>query len=288
MPSSPVTRLMAIIAVAAAASAWASDLDDRLNQRLRGAWAVLEVEGYSACAGTYSDNVVGAAGVASKAPHRFEPGELVKIDKVNVKRQRVDLMLTLGVALRTSSFDGPFELFDERSCQIQLIVPVERAQVKSGDEAALASRLEELVTPYPSRDDATASDSWNGRVVEPLPADYDETLRRHARWQAEQTNAAVDAAIIRAQSDAAEVADDLRDDAEYLEGFSEGALEMASFSTTSCSSLLGASLEYYDSSPPPDSSKAWRAGWRDGQELIFNVLLAQRLNGCRVPVPPGP
>lgn len=79
------STLVCILAVAA--SGFGSDLDDRLNQRLKGAWAILEVEVYSACAGTYSDNQVGDAGVAGKAQYRFEAGELVKIDKVNAKRQ---------------------------------------------------------------------------------------------------------------------------------------------------------------------------------------------------------
>ena len=108
------TRCLALLlgAVLAASSAIASDLEDRLERELRGAWGILEAEVYSACGGTYSDNTVGMVGVASKAGHRFEPGELVKIDKIKVKRQRVDLLLTLAVPIRTSRKDGPFELFD--------------------------------------------------------------------------------------------------------------------------------------------------------------------------------
>jgi len=285
MPPTILQRSIAVIAMAAAAPVVASELDDRLNQRFRGAWAVLEVEAYSTCSGTYSDNTVGDAGVASKAPHRFDAGELVKIDKVKAKRQRIDLLLTLAVPLRTSSFDGPFELFDERSCQVQLIVPVAREDVKNINETAIAARLEELVTLYPSLADARESDAWNGREMEPLPADYEQTVRRHARWKAEQTNAAVEVAVNQAIADAAEAADDMSSDTEYLAGFSEGARKMSSFSETGCSSLLNTSFSYHDSSPPKDASKRFRDGWHDGQKLIFNILLAQRLQACRVPVP---
>lgn len=271
-----------------ATAGFTSELDDRLNQRLRGAWAVLEVEIYSGCAGTYSDNQVSEAGVTGRAQYRFEPGELVKVDKVNAKRQRVDVMLSLAVPLRTSRLDGPFELFDGRECKVQLIVPIAREDIKSGNDAAVLARLDDLITLYPSLDDARESDAWNGREIDPLPADYDQTLARYAVWKAEQTNAAIEEVVRRAIVDAADVADSLSDDAEYLDGFGEGAETMSSFSTTDCSSLLSTSLAFHDSSPPKDKSKRWRDGWHQGQELIFNVLLAERLQACRVQVPPTP
>jgi hypothetical protein len=283
----PIVTVLALALSAASAGA-ASELDDRLNQRFRGAWAVLEVEVYSGCAGTYSDNVVGDSGVAGKASYRFEAGELVKIDKVNAKRERVDLLLTLAVPLRTSRMDGPFELFDERECRVQLIVPVPREQVRAIDDGSIIARLEELITLYPSLDEARDSDAWNGREMQALPADYDRTLQRHAVWIAEQTNTAVLEATRRAVADAADVVDDLSDDEEYLAGFAAGAEEMRSFSTTECSLLLAAAFSSYDTNAPKDKPKRWREGWRDGQELIFDVLLADRLQACLVAVPPGP
>jgi hypothetical protein len=283
----PIVAVLALALSAASAGA-ASELDDRLNQRLRGAWAVLEVEVYSGCAGTYSDNVVGDSGVAGKASYRFEAGELVKIDKVNAKRERVDLLLTLAVPLRTSHMDGPFELFDERECRVQLIVPVPREQVRAIDDGSIIARLEGLITLYPSLDEARDSDAWNGREMQALPADYDRTLQRHAVWTAEQTNTAVLGATRRAVADAADVADDLSDDEDYLAGFAAGAEEMSSFSTTACSSLLATAFSSHDTNAPKDKPKRWREGWRDGQELIFNVLLADRLQDCLVAVPPGP
>ncbi len=288
MSKSTLFKSILAFTLSVAATGFASELDDRLNQRLRGAWAVLEVEVYSACAGTYSDNQVGDAGVAAKAQNRFEAGELVKIDKVNAKRQRVDLLLTLAVPLRISHTDGPFELFDERECEVQLIIPMAREDVKSGNDTAVVARLEETMTLYPSLEDARESDSWNGREIQALPDDYDQTLQEYTMWKAEQTNAAVGAAVHRAINDAANVADDLSDDADYLDGFSMGAEEMSSFSTTNCSSLLSASFSFHDTSPPKDRPKRWRDGWEDGQELVFNVLLAERLQACRVPVPPAP
>ena len=282
------TRCLACLltAVLAASSATASDLENRLERELRGAWGVLEAEVYSACGGTYSDNTVGAAGVASKASHRFEPGELVKIDKIKVKRQRVDLLLTLAAPIRTSRMDGPFELFDERECRVQLIFPVPREQVKSGDAAALLDTVRTTITLYPSLTDAQESEAWNGRELEALPDDYAETLQRHAAWKAEQINSAVRIGADRALAASADIAEDLSDDPDYLAGFAEGAEEMSSLTLSNCSSLLGASYPVYRKNAPKDRPRRWRDGWDDGQELVFNVLIANRLQGCFVPVPP--
>ena len=239
-------------------------------------------------ASLFVDNEVGAAGVASKARHRFVSGELVKIDNVKVKRQRVDLMLTLDAPLRVSRMDGPFELYDQRSCKVQLIVYVPREMVKSADLDGLLAEVRKTVTLYPSRDDAELSDDWNGREMEPFPDDYQETLHRHAVWKAEQTNAAVRAGIDRALSEAAEAVEDLDDDADYLAGFGEGAEKMGEFSITSCDSLLSISFTSYRKTAPSDQSRGWKDGWNDGQKLVFHVLLADRLRSCLVPVPDPP
>jgi hypothetical protein len=279
-------RLFIILGTVVVASAsTASELGDRLDRELKGGWGVLDVEVYSGCGGTYSDNEVGAAGVASKAPHNFAVGELVKIDNVKVKKRRVDLMLTLAAPLRISGMDGPFELYDQRQCQVQLMVFVPRELIKSANVDGLLAEVKRHITLYPSRDAAHMSDDWNGREMEPFPDDYEETLQRHAVWQAEQTNAAVRAGIDHALSEAAEVADDIDDDEDYLAGFAAGAEEMADFSITSCSSLLSASYTTYHRNPSTDQTRAFKDGWDDGQKLVFHVLLANRLRSCLVPVP---
>ena len=271
-----------------AAFSSASDLGDRLDRELKGGWGVLDVEVYSACGGTYSDNEVGSAGVASKAQHRFAAGELVKIDNVKVKKQRVDLMLTLDAPLRVPRMDGPFELYDQRSCRVQLMVFVPRELVKNEDLEGLLAEVKKYVIMSSSRDEAEMSDEWNGRETEPMPGDYEETLYRHAVWKAEQTNAAVRDGINDALSEAAEAVDDLDDDADYLAGFGEGSGKMAEFSVTSCDSLLSVSFTSYRKSAPSDKSRSWKDGWNDGQKLVFHVLLADRLRSCLVPVPAPP
>ena len=272
----------------AAAVSSASELGSRLDRELKGGWGVLELEVYSACGGTYSDNEVGSAGVASKARNRFAAGELVKIDDVKVKRQRVDLFLTLDAPLRVSRMDGPFELFDQRSCRVQLMVYVPRELVKSANLDALLTEVKKHVTLYASRDDAELSGDWNGRSMEPLPDDYEETVQRHAAWKAEQTNAAVRDGIDHALSEAAEAVEDLDDDADYLAGFAEGAEKMSDLTVTNCDSLVNLSFTSYRKNADSEKSRGWKDGWNDGQKIVFHVLLADRLRSCLVPVPAPP
>ena len=272
----------------AAAVSPASELGGRLDRELKGGWGVLEVEVYSACGGSYSDNEVGSAGVASKARNRFAAGELVKIDNVKVKRQRVDLLLTLDAPLRVSRMDGPFELFDQSSCRVQLMVFVPRELVKNSDLEGLLTEVKKHITLYSSREDAEISDNWNGREMKPLPDDYEDTLHRHAIWKAEQTNAAVRDGIDHALSEAAEAIEDLDDDADYLAGFGEGSEKMGEFSVTSCDTLLSLSFSNYRKRASSGQSKSWKDGWNDGQKLVFHVLLADRLRSCLVPVPATP
>ncbi len=273
------------ILICLAGGALAATLDDQLDRELRGAWAVLDVEVYSGCTSTYSDNTVGAAGVAAKAAYRFTPGELVKIDKVKLKRSRVDLLVTLAIPTLMSTTDGPFELYNPAECRAQLIFEVPREELKSGDAAAILARIQRSLKPFPSLAAAQASDRWNGRETEPLPPDYDLTLQRHAAWQAEQTNAAVEEGIHNALSRASRLAEGMSDDADYLQGFGTGAEKMSDLSVTTCSSLLSASFSTYRGRAPKDHPDRWRDGYDDGQELVFNVLVAERLGACRVPVP---
>jgi hypothetical protein len=165
------------------------------------------------------------------------------------------------------------------------MVFVPRELVKNANVEGLLSEVKNHVTLYASRDDAQMSDDWNEREVEPFPEDYEETLQRHAAWKAEQTNAAVREGIDHALSEAAEVADDIDDDDDYLAGFGAGAEKMADFGLTSCSSLLNASFTTYRKNPSSDQTRSFKDGWDDGQKLVFNVLLANGLRSCLVPVP---
>ena len=267
-------------------SASASKLDDELDRRLKGAWATLGVEVYSSCSGTYSDNTVGDAGVASKAARRFEAGELVKIDKIKVKRARVDLLTTLAEPVLVSRHDGPFELWDERECKAQLIFEVGRATIKRGNADEIMASLTAAMETHGSVESARSSDGWNGRERRPYPDDYDRTLARYEAWRAEQTNAAVAAGIEKAVDEAAHAAEEIEQDADYLDGFAAGVEEMDSLNIDDCARLIDASFSSFRERPPSGKTSTWDRGFEDGQRLVFHLYLSRELRHCFVPVPP--
>lgn len=269
-------------------AASAGDLDRQLEARYRGGWATLATEVYSGCSGTYSDNTVGTAGVASKAGRRFEPGELVKIDKVKVKRSRVDLLATLAEPILELRRDGPFELWDEHECRVQLIFEVPRSVIKSRDVEALVAAVESAVRIHPTRDAAVDSEGWNQRRRRPYPPDYERTLAEHAVWLAEQTNDAVAAGIETSVAQAWEAADDVDDDPDYLAGLAAGADEMHDLDLDDCDRAVDATFSSARRRAPSDQSAAWKRGYDDGQRLVFHLRRARALHACFVPVPEPP
>ena len=269
-------------------TAKAGDLDDRLDGRLRGAWAILEIEVYSSCSGTYSDNRVGAAGVASKADRRFDAGELVKIDKVKVKRARVDLLTTFSERILVTTQDGPFELYHERECKAQLIFELPREVIKSGDADTVLAAIGSALSIFSSQSAAMESADWNGREREPYPDDYEQTLARYEQWKAEQINVAVTAGIDRSIAEAAEAAEDIESDADYLDGFAAGAEKMQEIRLSDCAQLIDVSFTSRKKKPPSDKNSKWKRGFEDGQSLVFHLRLAHELKGCFVPVPAAP
>ncbi len=265
----------------------AGDLERALESRLRGAWVVATVEVYSGCAGTYTNNRVSAAGVAAGRERRFEPGEVAKVDKLNLKRSGLDLYLSLAEHVLVPHQDGPFELYDERECRVQLMLELPREAVAGDDLGAALAAVERVVEVHPSLAEATASRAANGRRREDYPADYQLTLARHAVWQAEQANAAVSARSQQAQADALRALERVHRDPPYLDGFAAGVEAMRSWLDSDCASLVAATFSGREQSAPKDrgSDRSWGQGYRDGQELAFNLALLDRLRGCYLPVP---
>ena len=286
--SRPVIALTMACILLGTFEAATADLDDQLDGHLRGAWATLKVEVYSSCSSTYSDNRIGAAGVASKADRRFDAGELVKIDKIKVKRSRVDLLTTFSESILVTSQDGPFELYQERECKAQLIFELPREVIKSGDVDAALAAIGSALTVFASQSASMDSSDWNGREREPYPDDYEQTFARYERWKAEQINAAVTAGIEAATSEATEVADDIERDADYLDGFAAGAEEQQSLDIDDCDRLIDASFSTYKERPASDHSAKWKRGHEDGQRLVYPLYLLRELRNCFVPVPDVP
>ena len=266
----------------------ASALQDRMERDLEGAWGVLRTEVYSNCSGIYNDNDVRQSGVHSKASRRFEAGEIVRIDKVKVKRSRVDLLLTLSEPILRGSSDGPFTLYSEASCKVQLIFEVPRQWIKTGDHRRILSEIDEKLTTFDSYETARTSPLWNGRERDPYPEDYEDTLIRHEIWKAEQLNLSIEARADEALETALRIARNVDDDPRYLKGFADGSRNLNRWSENDCERLLSVSFSSVSDHAPRDSEGAYKDGFRDGQELVFSLILARRLQGCFVVVPPPP
>lgn len=207
-----------------------------------------------------------------------------------MKRSEVHLFLSLAEPVLVGRLDGPFRLFDERSCRVQLMLELERATIAAGDVGAVLARLAQVLEVHPSLEAVRSSERWNGRQREPYPEDYPETLARYAVWQAEQVNAAVAARSDQALDDALRGLERLRTEPAYMDGFAAGVESARSWSDSVCNSLVAVSFGAVERQPPRERNgdRAWCQGFRDGQELTFNLLLADRLRGCFVPVPTLP
>jgi hypothetical protein len=265
----------------------ASSLENALEYRLQGAWGVTRIEMRSDCAGFYNNNEVRANGVSTKASELFQPGELVHIEKIKLKSSRLDLFLKLAEPILASHMDGPFQLFDERSCKVQLILPLSRSLIRAGNPEPILVLVRERLEIYPKRQAAVESPAWNHRIRADYPPDYDQTLYEHAVWKAEQTNTAISARINQATRDALRITDRIGRGSDYLQGFADGIDSMHSWREHDCEDLINIRFSSVSKRAGRDG-KDYRNGFSDGQELEFNLILADRLQGCFIPPPPQP
>ena len=90
------TLFLVVLALAGfSTAAEASEWQKSLKSRWLGAWVVTTTEGYSDCNGTYTNNRINGNLVKSSGRQVFEAGELAKLDRVDAKRSRLDLHLSL-------------------------------------------------------------------------------------------------------------------------------------------------------------------------------------------------
>lgn len=265
----------------------ASRLEDALRSRWQGAWVVTQAEVRSGCGEAYANNTVSGRLVSGGGEHRLPAGELGQIYKIDVKRQRVDVLIDLVEPLRLAYVDGPFELYRQAECKVELQVEVARPLIKSANAGAVEDLLLALLQRYDSRAEAEDSEVWNLRRVEPFPEGYDRLLADYEVWKADQVFVAIRARLAQALDEAARIADRARIDEAYGAGFASGLRSSTSlaYGAPDCGALVD-KVHYPGSVPSPpnyDSSSAkevWRAGFRDGQALSFHIDLARQLERC--------
>ncbi len=277
---------------AAARPAAAEDLEEALRARWTGTWVIARTETYSDCDSFYANNDVSGARVASHAGLGFAAGELARADKLTLKRSRVDVYLTVAAPLRTAHQEGPFTLYEERTCKVQLLIDVAHDDIRAGRVDVVESAIAQVLTRFATREEAQAAPAWNRRVAEPLPADYQDTLARYQAWKVEQVNAQLASAREEAIAEAARVVEHIDDDPGYLDGFAKGAGAMHYWSPPSCESIASASFSGAERREPREhrgdeaQQRSWRRGYRDGQALAYNLAIARAIQKCFLPPPP--
>lgn len=267
--------LFGILGAGSAAPAAADSREKALNARFRGGWVIVQVALFSRCDGFYNDNELAGAGTLGKG-RRFAEGELAQVVRVASKRDRVEIFLNLAEGVLEPRREGPFTLYDARTCRVQLKVPAAK-------DAAVA--LDGLLELHVAAREAEASKSWNRRRREAYPPDYERTLAAYETWKAEQTNAAVRARLDQATGEAGRAADRMRSDSEYLAGFAAGKNKQSGKYLGNCDSLVHG---YFSPDTERGKSDNWDRGYEDGQRLAYNLELVRRLKDCFVPVPPPP
>jgi hypothetical protein len=278
-------------AVLASGAAEAGQLQKALKGDWLGAWVVTRTEASSDCGGAYTDNRVNGTLVKSSGAWRFQAGELAKLDKVDLKRSRMDLLLTLQEPFLVPYQDGPFTLYREAWCQVELEIEIPRELVKGKDEDAIEQAMLAVLERYATEDEAIASGDYNGREREDYPDDYETTLARHAVWQAEQVNAAVQDRLDHAVFETARLTDRVDRNPVYLQGFAEGVTAARGVNLEACPNLL--SLDLGEIRRQAARAKAreaglsaeWISGYEDGKVLVYGLEMIRNLPACRVPVP---
>jgi hypothetical protein len=280
-------------ALAPAAPAYAGGIEKDINRRWLGAWVVTRTEMYSDCNGVDTNNRINGTLVSGRGARRFQPGELAKVTKVDAGRHRIDVRISLVEPVLLAHREGPFTLYDEASCRAELEIEVPRDQVKTQDIASLDRQIAGLVERFSTVEEARVSRTWNKRTREPLPPDYEKTLRAHGVWKAEQHNAAVRAKLDEAHQTVRRVTERITDDGEYLRGFAAGVQAARQNGAGECPTMMAVNLREQGSGTVTlagvgtvQAQSPYARGQRDGQRLVQGLELIHRLPAeCMVEVP---
>jgi hypothetical protein len=272
--------------------ATAGKLGREIKSSWLGAWVVLRVEAYSECGAGYTNNRVNGDLVRARSGQRFQPGELAKLESLNVRRSRIDLRLALAESVLVAYDEGPFTLYREAECRLDLEVMVPREAVKQKNADAIDEILASILERYPTEEQARMSEDWNGREREEYPADYEDTLARLELWRVERHNAHVQQQLDLATEETERLPGRIQGNSDYLAGFAEGVQRARGTDLRSCFTLMAVDLDELlrDGRTPENDPAAARRdrGLRDGQLLVYSLALLREGPQCFQPLPEEP
>jgi len=267
---------LALVGVCPAVQA---DLQDDLNARWRGAWVIVTGELYSNCDGLTTDNRVSGDLIMGNGRQRFLPGELARVTRIDSRRRRVDIFLDIAEPVLIEYQDGPFTLYREASCPVELLVDYGDARTKDLGVAGVEVEFDRWFERYARLEDAESSASWNGRLREDFPDDYEETLAAYEEWKLEQHNRLVAERKKDSIEQSAYLLAQVSSDAEFGAGLSYGIAAMREDISDDCARLVAsepASFARSYEAPNPD----WGNGYKTGQALAYYIELSRRLDRC--------
>ena len=278
--------LLGTLALVFASPSPAASLEKDVRGRWLGAWVVTTADTWSECGPSATENSVNGTLVRGRG-RRFLPGELAQVEKVDAGRTKVEIRLRLDEPVLSPWTDGPFTLYQEDVCRAELEIELGRDAIKSRDMAGIDAHLARLLERHSTAEEARRSAHWNEREREDYPEDYEQTVREHEIWQAEETNALVAGRIEAVRGETARIADRLTNDPAYLDGFARGVEEGRAAGYGACEQMLSVTLVPPPPplpGQPPDAGRMTQ-GRTDGRNLVVGLQLLGRLPGCFVPVP---
>jgi hypothetical protein len=282
--------LVALFLLMSIAPPTAADAGGPAESQLRATWVgrqvVLRTAALSNCDDRYTNNRLRGTLPKAGGRHRFDPGELGRVDNLHVQRARIDVLVALLEPLRVELRAGPFQLYELRECRVELEIPVARAAVQRHDVDRLDGLLAGVLEAHD--DDTTARESplWNRRQAEPLPDDHDERLAAYHAWQEQQLYLALRDRLAEALDRAGDIAARADGSVAYARGLVQGVrdFEPERLFSAACGELPGASFGPRRRRPPEElegrDATEWKDGLEDGQRLRFELALARRLERC--------
>jgi len=279
-------RLPLLFALTVCTASMAGSLQDQLQKRWEGAWILLKTTTHSNCSGAYTNNHVTGATIAAEGAYSFARGELGRIKKVDVKRKGLDILIDLTEPRLIAYQDGPFELYREAQCPLELKFEFPRKVIKTKDVKTIEAAMTALFQRHDSPDAARASGAWNQRRMAAYPDDYEQTLAEHEAWVLSQRVVAASQRIAQLLDQADEILQGFDSSEGYAGGFARGVLaykKPTGLQNRDC--LANHDLQFYPAQPPSSGkpqrdASLYKQGYRDGQMLTFSVELAEHLQRC--------
>ena len=272
----PILATIALIGLPALTYA---DLQDDLNARWRGAWVIVEGELYSNCNGGTTDNRVSGDLISGRGRHAFEPGELAQITRVDARRRRVDVFLNIYENLLVEYSDGPFTLYNEVSCPVELELDFGSARTSDIGLAGVEVQFDQWFERHARLEDAQSSINWNGRVREDYPSDYDLTLAEYEAWKVDQHNVLVADKIDYSIEQTGYLLAQVSSNSEFGSGLGYGIAAMREDMAEDCGRLVASSSDTFARAYKADNPD-WGNGYKTGQQLAYHIELSRRLPNC--------